>query len=438
MGDDLRKHDDPDDAPDHNCPDEKDSFRTAMERSWESEDDDDIYDDDDFLELEYTPSALQPPPPPPHAPIPTVEVNGPPQDPPKAPVVLAAPDETEAPEWGTIMVGMEAKEASLETRESVPETRESAPETRESEMRNSNLESQEVASAAAAAAVRPAARETKEATTLEAAAAAVEMAGTEEESVETSAWTKAQSEAISPTPQEACLETTLGRVQSAPSSSDASAMKILEAAMMILESEDIFKEPTSFDPIRAMGSPGSQTSVVRRAESPGSQASVVRGTESPDSQASVVQATKSPGSQALARQASETPDSRALMLQAVSEALAPEQAPSAATSTAVVAVRPRARSISERSVVAASFVSPEDEALSLRVRSLYDSGPCALGSDASSQFSSDRRISSIIEEGAAAGVSLARGTRSSFPGASVANARRGRLSRSVEGGKTWP
>lgn len=102
--------------------------------------------------------------------------------------------------------------------------------------------------------------------------------------------------------------------------------------------------------------------------------------------------------------------------------------------------RPRssaARSIGDRSIVAVSFVSPEDEVLSLRVRSLYD---CSPGGDASSQFSADtsqRRISRIVEEGAA-GVSRQRGARSSFPGASKDIVHRSRVSRSVEGRKnSW-
>jgi hypothetical protein len=96
-----------------------------------------------------------------------------------------------------------------------------------------------------------------------------------------------------------------------------------------------------------------------------------------------------------------------------------------------------ARSIGGRSLIAASTISPEDEVLSLRVRSLYDSGVGGLGSEVSSQFSSDinsRRISSIIEESANAGVSRMRGTRSSFPGASRDVARRSRMGGSVEGG----
>ena len=57
-----------------------------------------------------------------------------------------------------------------------------------------------------------------------------------------------------------------------------------------------------------------------------------------------------------------------------------------------------ARSI--RSTPAASTVSPEDEVLSLKVRSLYDSG-VGIGSDSGSQFS--KRVSSIIEEGGGGG-----------------------------------
>ncbi|KAF8543101.1 hypothetical protein BDD12DRAFT_271793 [Trichophaea hybrida] len=94
-----------------------------------------------------------------------------------------------------------------------------------------------------------------------------------------------------------------------------------------------------------------------------------------------------------------------------------------------------AKSIGDRSLVASSVISPEDEVLSLRVRSLYDSGLGGVGSDVSSQFSADiaqRRISSIIEEGAI-GVSRLRGTRSSFPGASKEVARRSQLGGSVEG-----
>ncbi|KAA8900457.1 hypothetical protein FN846DRAFT_145086 [Sphaerosporella brunnea] len=96
-----------------------------------------------------------------------------------------------------------------------------------------------------------------------------------------------------------------------------------------------------------------------------------------------------------------------------------------------------ARSIGGRSLFAPSTISPEDEVLSLRVRSLYDSGVGGMGSDVSSQFSSDiarRRISSIIEESAHLGVSQVRGTRSSFPGASRDVARRSRMGGSVEGG----
>jgi hypothetical protein len=96
-----------------------------------------------------------------------------------------------------------------------------------------------------------------------------------------------------------------------------------------------------------------------------------------------------------------------------------------------------ARSIGGRSLVAPSTISPEDEVLSLRVRSLYDSGIGGMGSDVSSQFSSDaqKRISSIMEESANAGVSRIRGTRSSFPGASREVARRSRIiGGSVEGG----
>jgi hypothetical protein len=97
-----------------------------------------------------------------------------------------------------------------------------------------------------------------------------------------------------------------------------------------------------------------------------------------------------------------------------------------------------ARSIGGRSLVAPSTISPEDEVLSLRVRSLYDSGIGGMGSDVSSQFSSDaaqRRISRIMEESANAGVSRIRGTRSSFPGASRDVARRSRIiGGSVEGG----
>jgi len=92
-----------------------------------------------------------------------------------------------------------------------------------------------------------------------------------------------------------------------------------------------------------------------------------------------------------------------------------------------------AGSIGGRSLVAPSTISREDEMLSLKVRSLYDSGFGTL--DGSGQFSDvpQRRIFSIIEEGAAAGVSRIRGTRSSFPGASKEMARRNRLSGSVEG-----
>jgi hypothetical protein len=96
-----------------------------------------------------------------------------------------------------------------------------------------------------------------------------------------------------------------------------------------------------------------------------------------------------------------------------------------------------ARSIGGRSLVAPSTISPEDEVLSLRVRSLYDSGLGGMGSDVSSQFSSDaqKRISSIMEESANAGVSRIRGTRSSFPGASREVPRRSRIiGGSVEGG----
>lgn len=94
-----------------------------------------------------------------------------------------------------------------------------------------------------------------------------------------------------------------------------------------------------------------------------------------------------------------------------------------------------AGSIGGRSLVAPSTISREDEVLSLKVRSLYDSGFGTLASDASSLFSDvpQRRISSIIEEGVAAGVSRIRGTRSSFPGASKEIARRSRLGGSVEG-----
>ncbi|KAF8253905.1 hypothetical protein K440DRAFT_147098 [Wilcoxina mikolae CBS 423.85] len=98
-----------------------------------------------------------------------------------------------------------------------------------------------------------------------------------------------------------------------------------------------------------------------------------------------------------------------------------------------------AKSIGDRSLVASSVISPEDEVLSLRVRSLYDSGLGGIGSDVSSQFSADiaqRRISSIIEEGAI-GVSRLRGTRSSFPGASKEVARRSQLGGSVEGRISW-
>lgn len=42
-------------------------------------------------------------------------------------------------------------------------------------------------------------------------------------------------------------------------------------------------------------------------------------------------------------------------------------------------------------------MSPEDEVLSLKVRSLYDSGVGVCGSDAESQFS--KRVSSVMEEG---------------------------------------
>ncbi|KAI5821238.1 hypothetical protein BZA77DRAFT_2805 [Pyronema omphalodes] len=79
-----------------------------------------------------------------------------------------------------------------------------------------------------------------------------------------------------------------------------------------------------------------------------------------------------------------------------------------------------AKSIGDRSLFAPSIISPEDEVLSMRVRSLYDSGVGGMGSDSSSQFSGDqnqRRISSIMEENAHAGVSRQRGARSSFPGA---------------------
>jgi len=125
----------------------------------------------------------------------------------------------------------------------------------------------------------------------------------------------------------------------------------------------------------------------------------------------------------------------------------PETINSAATPPAVQDTRPptgliaadarsiAAKSIGDRSLIASSVISPEDEVLSLRVRSLYDSSLGGIGSDVSSQFSADiaqRRISSIIEEGAI-GVSRQRGTRSSFPGASREVARRSQLGGSAEG-----
>lgn len=68
-----------------------------------------------------------------------------------------------------------------------------------------------------------------------------------------------------------------------------------------------------------------------------------------------------------------------------------------------------ADSKSIRSQIAPSICSPEDEVLSLKVRSLYDSG--VGGSDAGSQFS--KRVSSIMEE---AGKRASRVSRNSFVG----------------------
>jgi len=66
---------------------------------------------------------------------------------------------------------------------------------------------------------------------------------------------------------------------------------------------------------------------------------------------------------------------------------------------------------SVRSLAAASTISPEDEVLSLKVRSLYDSGVGLGGSDVESQFS--KRVSSILEEGGKGGSKV---TRSSYVG----------------------
>ncbi|PUU83825.1 hypothetical protein B9Z19DRAFT_754281 [Tuber borchii] len=66
---------------------------------------------------------------------------------------------------------------------------------------------------------------------------------------------------------------------------------------------------------------------------------------------------------------------------------------------------------SVRSLAAASTISPEDEVLSLKVRSLYDSGVGLGGSDVESQFS--KRVSSILEEGGKGGSKI---TRSSYAG----------------------
>ncbi|RPA98481.1 hypothetical protein L873DRAFT_1028341 [Choiromyces venosus 120613-1] len=66
---------------------------------------------------------------------------------------------------------------------------------------------------------------------------------------------------------------------------------------------------------------------------------------------------------------------------------------------------------SVRSMAAASTISPEDEVLSLKVRSLYDSGVGLGGSDAESQFS--KRVSSVLEEGGGRG---SRVMRNSYAG----------------------
>ena len=87
-----------------------------------------------------------------------------------------------------------------------------------------------------------------------------------------------------------------------------------------------------------------------------------------------------------------------------------------------------ARSIVAKSI--ASSISPEDEVLSFRVRSLYDSGVAGIMTDSESRLSTDtprRRISSIVEERSWA--------RKSFPGAvgGKDSTRLSRLGGSVEG-----
>lgn len=59
--------------------------------------------------------------------------------------------------------------------------------------------------------------------------------------------------------------------------------------------------------------------------------------------------------------------------------------------------------------MAPSILSPEDEVLSLKVRSLYDSGVGVGGSDTGSQFS--KRTSSALDDG---GKRMSRVSRSSF------------------------
>jgi hypothetical protein len=91
-----------------------------------------------------------------------------------------------------------------------------------------------------------------------------------------------------------------------------------------------------------------------------------------------------------------------------------------------------ARSIAARSIT--SSISPEDEVLSFRVRSLYDSGVGGIMTDSESHLSTDtpqRRISSIVEH-----ISERSWARNSFPGAvgGKDSTRLSRLGGSVEGG----
>lgn len=78
--------------------------------------------------------------------------------------------------------------------------------------------------------------------------------------------------------------------------------------------------------------------------------------------------------------------------------------------------------------MAASILSPEDEVLSLKVRSLYDSGVGTGGSDAGSQFS--KRVSSVMEEGKR----MSRVSRNSFiVGRNSSSGDEGGIAEGVEG-----